>query len=308
MPTRDSSSRMWLGIAFVEAEIAILACQDAIVKLLSESFPIWQVVLVRSVISSALLLAVVSGMGGFGALKTHHFLENLMRATLFFLSHLCYYLAIASLPLATAVAINAAAPLFVVALSPLLLGERVGPHRWVAVITGFVGVLMMVRPFSGPIELGAIFALAGAFTYALVIIATRRLTHYEESSRIALYTMLFFGVYAAVGGGIVAFLDLPVGDHAATQYLLRHWSLPSIPAGLLMGLIGLLAAVGHVLFALAYQNAPASLLAPFEYSALIFAGVLGYVFWGDIPDTQTVLGILIVVFTGLYVAHRENKG
>ena len=289
----------------LEAEIFVFACQDAVVKLLSEAYPVWEVVLIRSVLSCALLVALIVFADGWGEIKTRHLAGNVLRASLMFISHLFYFTSIASLPLATAVAINFSAPLFVTALSVVLLGERVGLHRWGAVVAGFLGVLIMVRPFAGSVEPGAILAVCGAFTYSLVIIATRRLTAYESGQRVALYSMFFFGIYAALGGFVVALLDLPVGEHPASQYLLRDWSMPNVPAATLLVMIGVIAAFGNLLFVLAYQRAPASLLAPFEYSALILSGVIGYLVWGDVPDRWTVLGAVVVVLSGVYIAHRE---
>jgi drug/metabolite transporter (DMT)-like permease len=294
-----------LGIMFIEGEMIIFACQDSAIKLLSEDFSVWQVVFIRSVLSVFLLGTYVWWMRGLASLYTRNLRGNLLRASLMFVSHILYYLSIASLPLATAVAINFAAPLFIVLLARPILGERVGRTRTIAVCIGFVGVVIMVRP-GADIEIGALFALGAAFTYSLVILSTRHLSQTEPADRIAFYSMLIFALWGALGGAIVAWLDLPLSDHPGIRYLLLDWSMPGIQSAALLLLIGITAAVGHLCFAYAYQHAPASLLAPFEYSALIMAGTLGYLIWGDVPDLPMIIGAVIVVSSGVYLARAER--
>ena len=294
-----------LGIMFIEGEMLVFAIQDSAIKLLSADFSVWQVVFIRSVLSVFLLGTYVWWMRGLASLYTRNLRGNLLRASLMFVSHILYYLSIASLPLATAVAINFAAPLFIVLLARPILGERVGRTRTIAVSIGFVGVVIMVRP-GADIEIGALFALGAAFTYSLVILSTRHLSQTEPADRIAFYSMLIFALWGALGGAIVAWLDLPLSDHPGIRYLLLDWSMPGIQSAALLLLIGITAAVGHLCFAYAYQHAPASLLAPFEYSALIMAGTLGYLIWGDVPDLPMIIGAVIVVSSGVYLARAER--
>ena len=290
---------------FIGGEMLIFSCQDSAIKLLSENFSVWQVVFIRSVLAAALLGGYVWWMRGLKTLYTRNFAGNLLRASLMFVSHILYYLSIASLPLATAVAINFAAPLFIVVLARPILGEQVGKPRTIAVVIGFIGVIIMIRP-GADMDIGALFALGAACTYALVILSTRHLTRTEPGDRIAFWSMAIFAVWGAVGGGFVAWLDLPLSEHAGIRYLLLDWSVPSIPSAALLFLIGITAAVGHLCFAYAYKHAPASLLAPFEYCALIMAGILGYIIWGDIPDLPMVVGAVVVVSTGVYLAKAEK--
>lgn len=299
------SSNALLGIMFIEGEMLIFSCQDSAIKLLSEDFSVWQVVFIRSVLSTLFLGTYVWWMRGLQALRTRNFGGNLLRASLMFISHILYYLSIASLPLATAVAINFSAPLFVVLLARPILGEKVGVPRTITVVIGFVGVVIMVRPAAG-IELGALFALGAAFTYSLVVLSTRHLSKTEPADRIAFYSMAIFAAWGALGGALIAWLDFPLSDHPGIRYLLLDWSVPGVPAAALLLLIGITASVGHLCFAYAYKHAPASLLAPFEYTSLIMAGLLGYIIWGDIPDQLMIVGAVIVVSSGIYLARAER--
>ena len=300
-----ASGSVLLGIMFVEGEMIIFSVQDAVIKLLSEDFSVWQVVFVRSVVASVLLGGYVWWMRGLSNLYTRNLKGNLLRASLMFMSHIFYYISIASLPLATAVALNFSAPLFIVLLARPLLGEQVGWRRWLAVGVGFVGVIVMIRPDTD-IELGAFFALAAAFTYALVIVSTRHLSRTESADCIAFYSMVIFMVWGALGGTVVALLDLPMSDHPGIRYVLNDWSLPSLPSAALFLLIGVTAAVGHLCFAYAYKHAPASILAPFEYTALIMAALVGYIIWGDVPDAPMIVGAIVVVSSGVFLARLER--
>ena len=293
------------AVILIEAEIIIFAFQDATIKLLSESFPVWQVVFFRSVIACWLLLGFIWVTRGLSGVITGNLRGNLIRGLMLFVSHIFYYLSIASLPLATAVAINFSAPLFVVLLAQPILGERVGLRRWISVLVGFVGVMIIVRP-GADMDIGVIFALLGSFSYAVVMLLTRHLSHQESGHQIAFYSMFFFGFLAAIGGGLMSWIDLPVAAHPGIRYLLLPWSEPALPALGLLLLIGVTAAVGHLLFAMAYKEAEASLLAPLEYTYIAIAAVLGFLIWGDVPDLPLVIGALVVVSTGVYLARTET--
>ena len=294
------------AMLLIEAEIIIFAFQDATIKLLSENFPIWQVVFFRSVVASWLLLTAIWITRGLSSLGMANLKANLMRASMLFVSHIFYYLSIASLPLATAVAINFSAPLFVVLLARPFLGERVSWRRWFAVCLGFLGVLVMVKP-GGQLEIGVIFALLASVCFAGVILLTRRLAQSESGHNVAFYSMFFFGIWATLGGVLVAWLDLPMTDHPGIRFLLLPWSEPELPALGLLILIGITAAVGHLFFALAYQHAEASLLAPLEYTYIAFAALLGFVIWGEIPSIAVTIGALIVIASGIYLALQDGR-
>lgn len=294
-----------MGIACVLGALSVFAAQDVIVKLLSGDYAVFQIVFIRSIVAIVLLgtaLHAASGMRGF---RTRHPGLLILRASLMFSSYMCYYLAIASLPLADAVSITFSAPLFLTALSVPLLGERVGMHRWLAVLTGFAGVLVMFRPTSGALDMAALLALAAALAYALSSIVTRYIGTRESGLGMAFYAQLVFAVGAIGGSTAIGMLNLSAGSHPSYQFLIRDWAMPTTSDFTFMVATGFIAAIGHTLLAQAFRLAPASTIAPFDYAYFIWAVLFGYLFWGEIPSVAILAGAGIVVASGLYIVRRE---
>jgi drug/metabolite transporter (DMT)-like permease len=209
-------------------------------------------------------------------------------------------------------------PLFLTALSILILGERASWRRWTAVAAGFAGVVLMLRPGSSVFEPAAILAVAGAFFYALGGVQTRRIGSTESASAMAVYTTLFYlaagSLIGLIGGrGLLATGggSAPVGSdaepvHASLQFLLRSWAMPT---GLDLGrmaLLGVIAALGFYFLSQAYRVARVTTVAPFEYLAVPISVLLGYLVWGDLPTGYTIAGAALVVGSGLYVLRRES--
>lgn len=294
------------AIAFVFGGVLLFSLQDVAIKWISGGYPVHQIVFVRSLAALLPALLLVQIEGGLGLLRTRRPLFHLARAGTMLTAYTCFYLSVAALPLADAVAIAFVSPLFVTGLSALLLGERVGTRRWLAVLAGFAGVVIMLQPGSGVFEPAALLAVAGALAYALGAVATRRLGATERGSALAFYPMAFYlGVGALVG--------LAIGDgrfarsqHASLQFLLRAWTVPSWPDLAVMLLCGLFAAFGMYALSQAYRVSRVTVVAPFEYIAVPLSVVWGYLFWGDLPTGHTLLGILLVVGSGLYVLWRES--
>jgi drug/metabolite transporter (DMT)-like permease len=230
-----------------------------------------------------------------------------------FMAYTCFYLALAAMPLVDTVALTFSSPLFLTALSILILGERASLRRWAAVATGFVGVLVMLRPGSSVFDPAALLAVAGALFYAVGGVQTRRLGGTESASAMAVYTTLF---YLVAGGlvGLVAGQGLPAADaglggqpvHASLQFLLRPWGQPTAPDLGLMALLGVIAALGFYLLSQAYRVARVTAVAPFEYLAVPLSVALGYLVWGDVPTGYTIAGATLIVGSGLYVLRRES--
>jgi drug/metabolite transporter (DMT)-like permease len=221
-------------------------------------------------------------------IRTGNIKLQILRSILLVAATLTFWLALIFLPLADCVVILFVSPLLVTMLAAPLLGERVGRHRWTALILGFVGMMVVMRPGFTIFYWASILPLITAFLYAGVQISTRILGRTEG----ALTTLL----YSSAGGAIVC-----------TIGVLFFWVTPSIEQWLVLGWMGLLGALGHYLMIKAYKIAPASLLAPFDYTTLIWATILGFVVFGDLPDIWTVLGAIIIMSSGLYLIRRESR-
>ncbi len=282
----DSPAR---GIVLMLAAMAVVPVMDGVAKHLSASFPVLQVVWARYFFHLLILLPVVLWRHGAGALLLRNPWLQVARGGFLLGSTGLFFAAIAVMPIADALALVFVAPLVVTALSPLILGERVGLRRWTAVGVGFVGVVVIVRPGLSAFHPGMLLALGAGTVYAFYSLATRKLS----GSAPPLVTL----VYTALLGALVMSALVPV-----------VWTPPGTEDLFWMVLMGALAAAGHFLVIKSFEHAEASLLAPLGYSEIVMATVVGYVAFGDFPDAWTWLGVAIVIASGVYVSLRERRG
>lgn len=304
---RADATRQTPGILCVVAGVSVFSVQDAIIKGMSGAYPVHEIVFVRSAVGAPLLIALVAATAGLRALTTGRPGLHLLRGLLLFISYTFYYMALAAMPIAEMVSIYFTVPLFVAALSMPLLGERVGPRRWAAIAVGFLGVLFILRPGGGVADPAALLALAAAFAYAVSALLSRRLGATDGGAAMALSAMLIYFVASGVSGLSLAHLAPAVDGHASLRFLLAAWSWPAGPDLLLMAACGVIAGIGMFFLAQGYRLAEANAAAPFEYVALPWGVLWGWVFFGALPAATTVIGAAIIVGCGFYVFHRERQ-
>ena len=276
------------GIALYVAAMAIVPLMDGIAKHLSDEMSVLQVSWARYFAHFAILLPLVLIKHRPAQLLPRQPFLQVVRGGLLLISTVCFFWSISLMPLADALAIVFVSPLVVTALSPWLLGETVGLRRWSAVIVGFLGACIIIRPGPEMLSSGAPFALAAGVCYALYLISTRRLAGSAPPSITLFYTALV--------GAIVLSLAVPFA-----------WTTPDMSQIVLMAGLGLIAAIGHFLVIKAFDSAPASLLAPYGYSEIVMATAVGYLVFGDFPDSWTWAGIAIVIASGVYISLRERR-
>jgi drug/metabolite transporter (DMT)-like permease len=211
------------------------------------------------------------------------------------------------LPLAEATAIFFVAPLFITALSVPFLGEKVGVRRWLSVLVGLVGVVIVIRPGSEVFQYAALAPVLAAFAYAFMQITARKLGVTERASTMAFYVQATFVLVCATSGLTLGDGHLAEGvDSPTLLFLLRAWTVPSQFDGGVMLAVGVLSAFGSYLISQGYRLAEATTAAPFEYIVLPMAIMWGVIVFGDWPDAIALLGILLIVASGLYAFWREN--
>lgn len=270
------------------AAMSLVPLMDGIAKLLSAEHAVLQVVWARYTFHFLLLLPLVLWRHGPVGLHSQRPGLQWLRGLCLLGSTVFFFGAISLMPIADALSLVFLSPLVVTAASPWVLGEKVGPRRWAAVIVGFIGALIIIRPGFGNIHLGTIMALAAGLIYAAYVLVTRRLSGSDAPLTTLLYT-----------GGVGALL---------TSFTLPWaWSQPTLPSLILMVIMGGIAVAGHFLIVRALDQAPASLLAPYGYSEIVMATMVGYVLFGDFPDPWTWAGIAVVVSSGVYIAVREHR-
>lgn len=272
------------------ATVLLFPLLNATVKFLGEGFTVWQIIWIRSIIHLGVMLALCApGYGLIQVFKTTRLVLQITRAALQTGAMYFFMSALISLPLATVTSITFTAAFMVVMLSIPMLGERVGIRRWAAVLVGFIGAIIIIRP-SSDIEIKpALLALGAALCYALFQILTRKLAPHDDTRVTAVYTVL---VTLVVATGIAPF-NMSWPDDTTT------W--------LLFAVLGLIGGVSHFFLIKAYETGEASVLSPFDYGQLVGATLLGYFIWGDFPDGWTWLGIGTIICSGIYIAHRETR-
>ena len=295
-----------LGIISVIVGVSIFSIQDAIIKGLSGGYPVHQIVFVRSLVALPLLFLVALAEGG-GTLRSRRLGLHVLRGVTMFLAYTAYYLALAALPIAETVALYYTVPLFVAALSVPFLGERVGSRRWAAIAVGFLGVLVIVRPGQGLADPAAFLAVAAAVAYAMSALLARRLGATDGAGAMALSATLFYLAASGVMGAALSGIGTATDSHDSLRFLLNPWLWPSVRDFVLMAACGLVSALGFFFLAQGYRLAQANVAAPFEYVALPWAVLWGYLFFGNLPDIATGAGATIIVTSGLYVLYRERR-
>ena len=270
--------------------VALIVCVNAIGKVLTRHMHPLEVVLFRHAGAGAFLFVFFVSRHGFGVLRSRRPGIQIARGIFAIISSILYFSALVSASLATAAAISFTAPLILTALAGPVLGERVGPHRWGAVVAGFAGALIIVRPGMGDTQSWAAPMLLGsACCTGLYQLLTRRLAGHDRAETTSVWAGL-------ISGGTIALVAPFVW---VTPDLWWVWVL-----AIMLGVIG---GTGHFLLAMAFERGPASLLSPFNYLQLPGATVTGFALYGDLPDGITWLGAGVIVAAGLYIAYRENR-
>lgn len=282
-----SGNTVLAGVLLMLLGDLLFSLNDAMGKWLVSSFSVGQVLLVRS-IGSFVILGPMIARQRVGALYRVERVDlQLLRVLLATADVGLFYAAVAYLPLADVMTFYMAGPIYVAALSHFVLGETIGWRRWLAVIVGFAGVVIALRPSSAMLSLPSVFGLVGSFSFALTLVLNRRLRNTSDT------TLVTWQMVAALLVGIV----LGIGS----------WRSASVVdlGGMLM--LGIVACGAHLMITRSLKLAPASLLAPLQYSLLVWAIALGFVIFGDIPDAQILIGSAVIVMAGLFIFHRKNR-
>lgn len=266
---------------------ALLTANDAVMKWLTGGYPTGQIIFIRGLFVFIPIAVLIWRTGGVRRLRISSLKGQVFRAALVVTGTFCFVTGLSLLPLADAIAIAFAGPLFVTALASAVLKEIVGWRRWAAVFVGFIGVLVIIRPTGEAMQWAALLPLTASFTGAVRDIVTRRIASSEQSEMILLITT-----------SVVCCAGLATAPLGWSPIVAADWGL--------FALSGMLLGGAHFLMIDTFRYAEAALVAPFKYSTIIWATVLGYVVWGDTPDIWTVAGSITVIGSGLYILRRQS--
>lgn len=283
-----AEARRGRAIATICVGVFCLVVNDAMAKWLTTHYDPLQIVFMRNLVALPMIAGIVLATGGRPALRTKNLRVHAWRGLLLVAGAYSFFVGLKHLPLAEATALIFAAPIFITALSVPLLREHVGWRRWAAVVAGFIGVLIIVRPGATAFQPASLFVVATAVLYALFMIGSRWIDRGE-----GFWTMMLY---------LVAF---PLLFSAAVVHLV--WRTPQwdhLPLFLGMAVFGTL---GMSLISQAFRQAPAAIVAPFDYTALLWASLFGWLLWSEVPGVWTYAGAAVIIAGGIYIVFRETR-
>jgi S-adenosylmethionine uptake transporter len=305
IPTAPTPNNLG-GIYTILVGMVVITLQDSAIKWMSPDYALHQIMLSRAILALFISFGLMRYEGGFHLFRTKFLGRHLARGMLIVIANMTFFLAVAAMPLAEAVAIFFVAPLFITVMSIPILGEKVGPRRLAAVLVGLVGVIVVMRPGQGVFQWVALLPVVAALSYASMQMLSRKLGATDRASTMAFYIQVtFITVSLAIGLGI--------GDgrfagtnNSSLDFLLRAWRVPETKDIWLFVWCGISSGFGGYLLGQAYRLGEAAIVAPFEYIALPLAVAWGYLVWGDLPDRTAFAGMALILGSGLYILYREN--
>jgi drug/metabolite transporter (DMT)-like permease len=268
--------------------VAFLTANDAVSKYLTESHPVGQVICLRQAATLVVIVPYVMAMTGWGALRVASWPGQVTRGLLFVANAGLIVLALSLLPLATVITIMFASPIITAAVSLPMLAERVGPQRWIAILAGFAGVLIVIRPGASGFEWALLVPVAAAVANSLRDVMTRLLSRTETSIAILFWSTL---IVMAAGALTAPFGWQPVTATAAAWFVLA----------------GVFNAAAHFLLIEALRLGEATVITPVRYTSLLWAAVIGYVVWRELPDAWVLAGSAVIIASGLYIVRAESR-
>ncbi len=295
-----------LALLCILAAVGFSSTQDAVVKAMSGSYSAYEAIILRCIGSMPVLWFLLRRQGPAVRMTTPLLRRVLIRSLILCSAYFAFVLSIAAMPIANSVAIYFTMPFFVAALAGPMLGERVRLHRWLAIIAGFIGVMVMIRPGAGVFEPAALLALYSAFGYAIGQMMGRPIAQVVPPVVIANWQNLVYLAAALSMAVIFNVFDWSGVTHKSLMFLSRPWVTPPARDLAVMLGNGVLAAGGMLLFVSAYKYGESNFVAPMEYSAMIWAVAYGLLMFGDFPDKYTWIGAAIVVAAGLTMLWRDR--
>ena len=281
------ADRIPLGIFYMLTATVLFAGSSALSKWQVDSYSFIDVLFLRSLSALVLCSLLILPRTGLIVFRTHRLRDHIGRNITQGCAQACIVIAFGLMPLAGAVAINFAAPLVATVAAAVLFKEKVGAVRWSVLLIGFFGVLIVAAPGADSFRIGALFAIANAVMYGSIIAAVRGMTATESTETLTMYQMVILIVFFGA--------MLPFG-----------FAMPTLHDGLIMLANGVLYGLGQYIWTRAMSLAPTSAVGPFYYFSLVWAIVIGFVFWGDVPTLTLLAGSAVVVGSGLFLLWHES--
>lgn len=305
--SRQSSSIKLAVFAILAASLA-LTLGDAFIKQSSTSFTLWQIFILRSVIAIPFLIYFIRIESCGTAIKPEQVFWTLLRSLLLALMWVFYYVALTRVPLSIAAAVFYISPLLITLFVAFFIGDKVGVKGWVAVVMGFTGVLLVLKPQSGEFNAYALLPFVSAVCYALAMIMTRVKCAQEKPLVLSLWLNFSFVGVSLIGIGIVHLWQPEQNLVNANPFLLGEWGKMWLAEWKIMAILAVAIIIGSIGAAMAYQTEHSSIVATFDFSYVLFAVLWGFFFFAEVPDLISIIGIVLIISGGILSIRRRVSG
>jgi drug/metabolite transporter (DMT)-like permease len=295
------------GIGFLLLAMLIGSLQAVAVKWIGGNYSVLEIVTFRSLVALPITVLFFRLEGGKGLPTTNQPKLQVVRGIFLFLSYTTFMMGLAALPLADVEAIRFSGPLMITILSVFMLSEKVELQRWLALIVGFAGILLIVKPGSTNFNEGSLFVLISVLFYALTVILTRKMKATDSSATMAYFSSLVYLVAAFIFSPLAAAVGEIPNAHPSVAFLFHAWTMPTPLDLFIMSGLGLVWALWAYFMTRAYSTAQASVIAPFEYASLPISILWGFLFWREVPTVMTLAGAALTLASGMYLLVQNQK-
>lgn len=297
-----------IGALCALGSMVCFSFNDMGIKFLSDDYALHQVVFLRSLVALAIFgAAVMPFNGGWRVMRTGRLKAHLMRGGFVVLANMCLFLGLAALPIADAIAIFFVSPLLIAIMSVFILGETVGPRRWIAIAIGFVGVIVIVKPGTSAFQIASLLPALSALLYGSMHMMTRKIRNTESAATMVFYIIVTFLVTSALFGLVLGHGRFETGAHPSLSFLLRAWAPVTWRDAWIIVMLGATGVAGSILVSQAYRLSEAAFAAPFEYVAMPLAILWGITIFGTWPTWNAWAGIVLIIGSGLFMLWREHR-
>ena len=295
------------GIGFLLLAMLIGSLQAVAVKWIGGNYSVLEIVTFRSLVALPITVLFFRLEGGKGLPTTSQPKLQVVRGIFLFLSYTTFMMGLAALPLADVEAIRFSGPLMITILSVFMLSEKVELQRWLALIVGFAGILLIVKPGSTNFNEGSLFVLISVLFYALTVILTRKMKATDSSATMAYFSSWVYLIAAFIFSPLAAAVGEIPNAHPSVAFLFHAWTMPTLLDLSIMSGLGLVWALWAYFMTRAYSTAQASVIAPFEYVSLPINVMWGFLFWHEIPAGMTIAGAALTLASGMYLLVQDQK-
>ncbi len=304
MTTTNSNLK---GIGFLLLAMLIGSLQAVAVKWIGGNYSVLEIVTFRSLVALPITLLFFQLEGGKGLPTTSQPTLQYVRGIFLFLSYTTFMMGLAALPLASVESIRFSGPLMITILSVFMLSEKVELKRWLALIVGFSGILLIVQPGSTNFNEGSLFVLISVLFYALTVILTRKMKATDSSATMAYFSSWVYLIAAFIFSPLAAAVGEIPNAHPSIAFLFHAWTMPTLLDLFIMSGLGLVWALWAYFMTRAYSIAQASVIAPFEYASLPISILWGFLFWREVPTLITLAGAALTLASGMYLLVQDHK-